>query len=46
VRRALPYVAAENVVIATDCGMKYIPWESATGKMRAMAGAAEVLRRG
>lgn len=46
VRRALPYVAAENVVIATDCGMKYLPWESATGKMRAMAGAAEVLRRG
>src|SRR4051812_16715976 len=46
VRRALPYVAAEKVVIATDCGMKYLPWESATGKMRAMAGAAEVLRRG
>jgi 5-methyltetrahydropteroyltriglutamate--homocysteine methyltransferase len=46
VRRALPHVAAENVVIATDCGMKYLPWESATGKMRAMTGAAEVLRRG
>ncbi len=46
VRRALPHVAAEKVVIATDCGMKYIPWESATGKMRAMTGAAEVLRRG
>jgi 5-methyltetrahydropteroyltriglutamate--homocysteine methyltransferase len=46
VRRALPHVAPERVVIAPDCGMKYIPWESATGKMRAMAGAAEVLRRG
>jgi 5-methyltetrahydropteroyltriglutamate--homocysteine methyltransferase len=33
-------------MIAPDCGMKYIPWESATGKMRAMADAAEVLRRG
>jgi 5-methyltetrahydropteroyltriglutamate--homocysteine methyltransferase len=44
VRRALPYVAAEKVVIATDCGMKYLPWDSATGKMRAMAGAARVLR--
>jgi 5-methyltetrahydropteroyltriglutamate--homocysteine methyltransferase len=44
VRRALPYVKPENVVIATDCGMKYLPWESAVGKMRAMAGAAEVLR--
>jgi 5-methyltetrahydropteroyltriglutamate--homocysteine methyltransferase len=46
VRRALPHVAPEKVVIAPDCGMKYIPWESATGKMRAMAGAAEILRRG
>jgi 5-methyltetrahydropteroyltriglutamate--homocysteine methyltransferase len=46
VRRALPYVPAENVIIATDCGMKYLPRASAEGKMRAMAGAAEVLRRG
>jgi 5-methyltetrahydropteroyltriglutamate--homocysteine methyltransferase len=46
VRRALPHVAPEKVVIAPDCGMKYIPWEAATGKMRAMAGAAQVLRRG
>jgi 5-methyltetrahydropteroyltriglutamate--homocysteine methyltransferase len=44
VRRALPYVKPENVVISTDCGMKYLPWESAVGKMRAMAGAAKVLR--
>jgi 5-methyltetrahydropteroyltriglutamate--homocysteine methyltransferase len=44
IRRALPYVAADKVVIAPDCGMKYLPWESAEGKMRAMAGAAAVLR--
>jgi 5-methyltetrahydropteroyltriglutamate--homocysteine methyltransferase len=44
VRRSLPFVPAERVVIATDCGMKYLPWESAAGKMRAMAGAARVLR--
>ncbi|HEY7175662.1 MAG TPA: uroporphyrinogen decarboxylase family protein [Micromonosporaceae bacterium] len=44
VRRALPHVAPENVVISTDCGMKYLPWESAAGKMAAMAGAAQVLR--
>jgi 5-methyltetrahydropteroyltriglutamate--homocysteine methyltransferase len=44
VRRALPYVAPENVVIATDCGMKYIPRSSAAGKMRSMAGAAQILR--
>jgi 5-methyltetrahydropteroyltriglutamate--homocysteine methyltransferase len=44
VRRALPYVAPENLIIATDCGMKYLPRDSAMGKMRAMAGAAAVLR--
>jgi 5-methyltetrahydropteroyltriglutamate--homocysteine methyltransferase len=44
VRRALPYVAPENVVIATDCGMKYIPRASAAGKMRSMVGAAQILR--
>jgi 5-methyltetrahydropteroyltriglutamate--homocysteine methyltransferase len=46
VRRALPYVDAERVVIAPDCGMKYLSRESADGKMRAMAGAAEILRAG
>ena len=29
VRRALPYVDAERVVLAPDCGMKYLPRESA-----------------
>jgi 5-methyltetrahydropteroyltriglutamate--homocysteine methyltransferase len=45
VRRALPHVAPEQVVIATDCGMKYLPRASADGKMRAMAGAAQILRQ-
>jgi len=44
VRRALPYVPAERIVIATDCGMKYIPRETANGKMKAMADAAALLR--
>jgi 5-methyltetrahydropteroyltriglutamate--homocysteine methyltransferase len=44
VRRALPYVPAERIVIAPDCGMKYIPRETANGKMRAMAEAAALLR--
>jgi len=44
VRRALPYVPAERIVIAPDCGMKYLPRESANGKMRAMADAAALLR--
>ena len=25
IRRALPYVRAENVIVAPDCGMKYLP---------------------
>jgi 5-methyltetrahydropteroyltriglutamate--homocysteine methyltransferase len=44
VRRAYPYRAPERLVIAPDCGMKYLPRESAEGKMRALAGAAALLR--
>ncbi len=44
VRRAFPYLPPEQVVIATDCGMKYLPRESANGKMRAMSEAAAQLR--
>ncbi|MFI6736326.1 hypothetical protein ACIBI9_25670 [Nonomuraea sp. NPDC050451] len=44
VRRAFEYVPPDRIVIATDCGMKYLPRESAEGKMRAMAEAARLLR--
>ncbi|MEV0388285.1 hypothetical protein [Nonomuraea sp. NPDC050643] len=44
VRRAFDRVPPERIVIATDCGMKYLPRASAEGKMRAMAGAARLLR--
>ena len=44
VRRALPYVPAARIVLAPDCGMKYISRESADGKMAAMAAAAAQLR--
>jgi 5-methyltetrahydropteroyltriglutamate--homocysteine methyltransferase len=44
VRRALPYVPASRLVLAPDCGMKYLPRESADGKMAAMAAAAAQLR--
>jgi 5-methyltetrahydropteroyltriglutamate--homocysteine methyltransferase len=43
-RRAFDRIPAERVVIATDCGMKYLPRGSAEGKMRAMSGAAALLR--
>lgn len=45
VRRAFAYLPPEQVVIAPDCGMKYLSRESADGKMRAMAGAAALLRK-
>ncbi|HZT02589.1 MAG TPA: uroporphyrinogen decarboxylase family protein [Steroidobacteraceae bacterium] len=45
IRRALKYVSPEDVIIAPDCGMKYLPREVAFGKMKAMADAAKILRR-
>ena len=44
IRRALPYVAKERVILAPDCGMKYLPREVAVGKLRAMVEAARMLR--
>jgi 5-methyltetrahydropteroyltriglutamate--homocysteine methyltransferase len=44
VRRALPYVPAARIVLAPDCGMKYIPRETANGKLAAMTAAAVRLR--
>jgi 5-methyltetrahydropteroyltriglutamate--homocysteine methyltransferase len=43
-RRAFDRIPPEQLVLAPDCGMKYLPRESAFGKMRAMAGAAQALR--
>jgi 5-methyltetrahydropteroyltriglutamate--homocysteine methyltransferase len=44
VRRALPYVPAERIILAPDCGMKYLPRDVAFGKLRAMTAAAGKLR--
>ena len=45
IRRALPFVAHENIVVATDCGMKYLPRDVAFGKMCAMVEGAKIVRR-
>jgi 5-methyltetrahydropteroyltriglutamate--homocysteine methyltransferase len=45
IRRALPFVAAEDILVATDCGMKYLPREIANGKMRAMVEGAAIVRK-
>jgi 5-methyltetrahydropteroyltriglutamate--homocysteine methyltransferase len=44
IKKALTYVKPEDVILAPDCGMKYLPREVAFGKMRAMVEAAGLLR--
>ncbi len=44
VRRALRYVKPENVILAPDCGMKYLPREVAVGKLQALVAGAKILR--
>jgi 5-methyltetrahydropteroyltriglutamate--homocysteine methyltransferase len=45
IRRALPYIGAERLVIAPDCGMKYLPQDVAFGKLKAMAAGAGIVRK-
>jgi 5-methyltetrahydropteroyltriglutamate--homocysteine methyltransferase len=44
VRRALQYVPAEQILLAPDCGMKYLSRNAAFGKLANMAEAARQLR--
>ena len=44
IRRALPHVPAERIVVAPDCGLKYLPRAVAFGKMRAMVEGARIVR--
>jgi 5-methyltetrahydropteroyltriglutamate--homocysteine methyltransferase len=44
IRRALPHVPAERIVVAPDCGLKYLPRAVAFGKMQAMVEGAKIVR--
>ena len=44
IERALAFVRPEDVILAPDCGMKYLPREVAFGKLLAMVEAAKLLR--
>ena len=44
IRAALRVVPVERLVIAPDCGMKYLKRETAFGKLRAMAEGAAIVR--
>jgi 5-methyltetrahydropteroyltriglutamate--homocysteine methyltransferase len=45
IRRALAYVPAQRLVVAPDCGMKYLPRPVAFGKLKAMVEGATLVRR-
>jgi 5-methyltetrahydropteroyltriglutamate--homocysteine methyltransferase len=44
IRAGLKFVAAENLVPAPDCGMKYMPRATAFGKLKALAEGARIVR--
>jgi 5-methyltetrahydropteroyltriglutamate--homocysteine methyltransferase len=44
IRRALAHVPVERIVVAPDCGLKYLPRGIAYGKMRAMVKGANIVR--
>jgi 5-methyltetrahydropteroyltriglutamate--homocysteine methyltransferase len=45
IRAALKYVAPEKLVVAPDCGMKYLEREVAYGKLVALARGAAIVRK-
>jgi len=45
IRRALPHVPAERLVIAPDCGMKYLARDVAFAKLEAMVEGTRIVRR-
>ena len=45
IRRALRHVPAERIVVAPDCGLKYLHRDIAYGKMRAMVEGAKIVRQ-
>jgi 5-methyltetrahydropteroyltriglutamate--homocysteine methyltransferase len=44
IKKALRHVPKEDVILAPDCGMKYLPRDVAFGKLKAMVEAAKILR--
>jgi 5-methyltetrahydropteroyltriglutamate--homocysteine methyltransferase len=43
-QRALKHMQPGNMILAPDCGMKYLPREVADGKMKALVEGAKLLR--
>ncbi|HWG72000.1 MAG TPA: uroporphyrinogen decarboxylase family protein [Steroidobacteraceae bacterium] len=45
IRRALPFVSPKDIIVCTDCGMKYLPRDVAFAKMQAMVEGARIVRQ-
>ncbi len=45
IRRAMTQVPVERIIVAPDCGLKYLPRDTAFGKMKAMVDGAALVRR-
>jgi 5-methyltetrahydropteroyltriglutamate--homocysteine methyltransferase len=45
IRAALQYVEPERLILAPDCGMKYLPRDVAFGKLCALAEGARIVRQ-
>ncbi|MFZ0657698.1 MAG: hypothetical protein WAM05_03225, partial [Candidatus Binataceae bacterium] len=44
IEAALKHIPAERLMVAPDCGMKYLPREVAFGKLKAMVEGAKIVR--
>jgi 5-methyltetrahydropteroyltriglutamate--homocysteine methyltransferase len=44
IERALPHAAAGDIIVAPDCGMKYLPRDVAFGKLQSMVAGARMAR--
>jgi 5-methyltetrahydropteroyltriglutamate--homocysteine methyltransferase len=44
IRRALPFISLERLVVAPDCGMKYLAADVAFGKMKSLVAGARIVR--
>jgi 5-methyltetrahydropteroyltriglutamate--homocysteine methyltransferase len=44
IERAFDHIEPERIIVAPDCGMKYLPRERAIGKLKAMTAGAALVR--
>lgn len=44
IRRAIPYKDPTKIIVAPDCGMKYLPRDVASAKLQAMVAGAAIVR--